>query len=75
MKRVLFVVLCAALAGGCGERDQVKTAANAAARDTPPWKGAQNPYVTPGWRAGDQGAWETQLRQRARYQNEYLKAN
>lgn len=75
MKGTLLFMTCAMLAAGCGEREQIKSAEDASARDAPAWKGAANTYVAPGWQAGDQRAWESQLRRRAQYQNEFAKAN
>lgn len=74
MSRVALLALCAALAG-CGERAQTKTAEDANARDTPPWQGAKSGYMVPGWNAGNQTAWDTQLRRRTQNQNEFVKAN
>jgi len=75
MKRFLFAMACAALLGGCGEREQVKTADDAQARDAAPWKGAASRYAIPGWQTGDARAWENQLRRRGQNQNEFVKTN
>lgn len=75
MKRALCFLTCAVLVVGCGEREQEKTAEDANARDTPAWKGTDNRYAAPGWQAGNQRAWETQLRTRGQQQNEYQKVN
>jgi hypothetical protein len=41
--------------------------------DTPAYQGAQDPFVAPGWKVGDQASWQEQLRKRAQSQNEYLR--
>lgn len=69
---------CALLAAlslsACGERDQATTAGR---HNVPnePWRGAQNGFVAKTWTPTDKAGWETQLRQRAQYQNEYNTSN
>ena len=74
--------LCGMMAGlailvsitGCGERDQ--SLSNTASKsDGQGWQGAQNNFVAPGYQPGDKTRWQTQLRQRAQTQNEYVKTN
>jgi hypothetical protein len=67
------LVIVAGLAG-CGERDQSLNA-SAAKPDGQGWQGAQNGFVAPGYQPGDKTRWQTQLRQRAQTQNEYVKTN
>jgi len=55
----------------CGEK--VQTAGSRKA-DAKAWSGAQDPFVAPGWKAGDQASWEEQMRVRAQGQNEYSRA-
>lgn len=74
MKHMLIIACCAVLLGGCGEREQTKASDNTRGRDTPPWQGAKNAYVAPGWAAGSESAWATQIQKRNQYQNEYVKA-
>jgi hypothetical protein len=66
-------VLCgAALAlSACGE----KTVGAAKKSDVPAYQGSTGPsaFVANGWKAGDQAAWEQQLRHRAQAQNEYTR--
>jgi hypothetical protein len=64
----LFVAVVAIL--GCGEKPQTKAAHKP---DAQPWTGAQDPYVAPGWKAGDQASWEQQMQKRAQGQNEYAR--
>jgi hypothetical protein len=55
---------------GCGEKAQTATA-SAKKSDTPAYEGAHDPFVVPGWKAGDKASWEQQVRTRAQGQNEY----
>jgi hypothetical protein len=78
MMRVLLLSLSLALLGplaGCGERDQSKTADNTNRADTPPFQGGNKAYTAGTWKAGEKGAWETQIRNRVTTQNEYAKIN
>jgi hypothetical protein len=60
------VALCVA---GCGDKAQVL--AHSKKSGAPAWQGANNAYVEPGWKAGDQKSWEEQLHKRAQAQDEY----
>jgi hypothetical protein len=75
MKRLLWTLVPALLLAGCGERDQVKTAANTNRGDTPAWQGPKSVYTAQGWAPGDSAAWAAQMRTRALGQNEYVKVN
>jgi hypothetical protein len=75
MKSYLMMAVCVALLAGCGDKAQYKAAGTTNRDDAPPWQGAKNAYVAKGWTPGNQSAWETQLRTRAQYQNEYVKVN
>lgn len=55
----------------CTEQPQT---ASVRKSDTKAWDAAQNGYVEPGWKAGDQASWEEQMRQRAQSQNEYSRS-
>ncbi len=74
MKRLAMLVpLVAALAGlsACGERPQTLGGHSS---DAPPFQGAQNQFVAPGWTPGDKTSWEQGLKARMqRSQNEYSK--
>ncbi|TFW10230.1 hypothetical protein E4K72_01975 [Oxalobacteraceae bacterium OM1] len=74
MMRVLLLALPLLLAA-CGEKAQIKSADTTNRGDTPPWQGAKNEFVAKGWKAGDQAAWEAQMRTRSLTQNEYNKVN
>jgi len=70
--RTALLLSCAALAlAACGE----KTAGAAKKSDVPAWQGSTgaSAYMANGWKAGDQTAWEQQLRNRTQGQNEYAR--
>jgi len=57
----------------CGERPQT---ASSGKNDVASFKGADNQFVAPGWKAGDKTSWEQGLKARMqRTQNEYSKTN
>ena len=74
MKRPLLLAVAVSLAASlaaCGERPQAATGRKS---DAKPWQGADgDPYVVSGWKQGDRGSWEDQLRVRAQTQNEYAR--
>ena len=74
MRTTTALVLCgAAIAlAACGE----KIAGAAKKADVPAFKGStgQAAYSANGWKAGDQTAWDQQLRTRTQGQNEYSRA-
>lgn len=57
----------------CGEKPQTASAATKKA-DGKPWEASAGANLAPGWKGGDQAAWEEQIRARAQAQNEYLRA-
>ena len=69
--RIVFVAALAAALAACGEKPQT---ASTKKSDGKPWEGAQNSFVAQGWKAGDQGSWDAQMRTRAQGQNEYSRA-
>jgi hypothetical protein len=71
--RTALLLSCAALAlVACGE----KTAGAVKKSDAPAFQGSTgaSAYVANGWKAGDQSAWEQQLRTRTQGQNEYARS-
>ena len=66
---VLLALGCTFLVA-CGEEPQVADTKKA---DTRPWSSETSRYAADGWRPGDQNAWETQTRERARHQNEFVR--
>ena len=67
-------LLCGAAVAlaACGE----KTSGAVKKSDVPAFQGSTgaSAYVANGWKAGDQAAWEQQLRNRMQGQNEYSRA-
>ncbi|RBA24259.1 hypothetical protein [Herminiimonas fonticola] len=75
MMRTLLISLLALGMFGCSETSQSQADARVSG-DVPPYKGAVNdPYVIKGWTAGNKTEWDTQMRNRAQAQNEYVKVN
>jgi hypothetical protein len=74
MKRTAtWVLFGAAVAlAACGE----KTAGAVKKSDVPAFQGSTgaSAYMANGWKAGDQTAWDQQLRTRTQGQNEYSRA-
>jgi hypothetical protein len=58
----------------CGEKPQ-ELNASGVKQDASSYSGVGNSqYVQPGWKAGDKGSWEQQLKARAQYgQNDYTR--
>jgi len=67
---LLFACMGLGLAA-CGE----KTTNAAKKSDVPAYQGSTgaSAYVANGWKAGDQTAWEQQMRNRLQGQNEYIR--
>ena len=64
----------AVLAGlaACGEKPQMGVNTS----DISAYQGAQNQFVSPGWKVGDKASWEQGLKTRMQNtQNEYSKTN
>jgi hypothetical protein len=76
--RALALVAATALTlslAACGEKPQ-RMDASARKADAEPWtvSDAANPaFKAPGWKDGDQAAWEQQIRQRNQAQNDYAR--
>ena len=71
--RIALLLSCTVLAlTACGE----KTAGAVKKSDVPAYQGStgQAAYSANGWKAGDQTAWDQQLRTRSQGQNEYSRA-
>jgi hypothetical protein len=69
---VKAIVMAAALTLALAACEKAQTAPSARKPDTKPWDAAQNQFVVPGWKSGDEASWEAQIRKRAMGQNEYL---
>ncbi|HEX6704238.1 MAG TPA: hypothetical protein VF169_05710 [Albitalea sp.] len=72
MRRMLLIGCCAALLAGLAACEQPQTVTTRKT-DAKPWQGADNAYLASGWKAGDRGSWEEQMRARAQTQNDYNK--
>ena len=68
MTRVSLILAAAVVLAACTEKPQGTTARKV---DDKPWENANAAYAAPGFKAGDAGAWESQLRSRSLGQNEY----
>ncbi|HMM84229.1 MAG: hypothetical protein ACLGIT_09225 [Gammaproteobacteria bacterium] len=69
----LALLVAAAALAACGDAATTDSAARKS--DVPAWRGADNPYVTEGWKAGDEASWQQQMRARVQAQNEYARAS
>jgi transcription elongation factor len=71
MRRLLLAGAVVVALAACGEAPQD---GGAKAVGDPAWQGSSDPaYAEPGWKAGDREAWESQLEQRIKGQNEYVR--
>lgn len=76
MKRTVLILSAAAAAfalGACAEREQTSSGIKS---DAAPFAGTnkQPPFMAAGWKPGDRGAWEAQLKNRTvNGQNDYVK--
>lgn len=75
MKRARIIVLALGIAALCACGEKAQTANSAKKVDAQAFEGAQNPYGSAGWKAGDRASWEEQLRARTQGQNEYVRVN
>lgn len=77
MRRLVILAVLAslaALAAGCGEREQTALYQNGKFRgktDTRAWDNAPPALGTAEWNKGDKASWENELRSRSTVQNEY----
>jgi hypothetical protein len=74
MRTTLLIATALGLAA-CGEDPQV---ANRVKQDAASFQGTGKaaPYMATGWKAGDRGSWEQQLKTRTQNgQNDYAKVN
>ena len=64
------VALCALalVLAACGEKPQTATTRKV---DDKAWAGTQTQHMVVGFKAGDKGGWEQELRARGQAQNEY----
>ena len=75
MSRALGVCVVLGLAlAGCAEREQTVASSPERKADTPSWQSDSTAFAATGYKPGDRGAWEQQLRDRAQAQNDYAAA-
>lgn len=66
---ILGAVGAAVALTGCGEKPQTGAGV---AHVAPLYQGTGSQFTAPGWKAGDAGSWEQELKARMQYgQNEY----
>ena len=73
---VLAIAALVALAA-CGEREQTtefKRGKYQGKPDTQPWSNAPLDYERGKWTQGDRASWETQIKSRQSWQNEFTRA-
>ncbi len=72
MIRTTAAIAAALALAACGESPQV---ANRTRQDTALHQGTGKPapFMATGWKAGDRGSWEAQLKTRTQGQNDYVK--
>lgn len=69
----LAAALVLAATAGCGEKPQTGEGIRS---DAPLHAGTGSNFMQGGWKAGDRGSWEAQLKARQQYsQNEYTRVN
>jgi hypothetical protein len=66
----VVAVLALLVLSACGEKVQTAKRKGDALASS----GANAAYTAPGWNAGDQASWESQIRNRSQNQNEYSRA-
>jgi len=67
-------VAALALLAGCGEKTQ--SIGQQSRMDSAAFQGTGSAFTAPGWKAGDKGSWEQQLKTRLQNgQNDYTKVN
>jgi len=73
MKRIVVIWLVASDLAACTESPQT---AGGIRSDSPAFNGTNMPFVATGWKQGDRGSWEQQLKVRTQQgQNDYAKVN
>lgn len=73
MKRLVLLAVAMLGLAACTEKPQTLGGVKS---DAAPYQGAGNPFVVPGWKAGDKASWEQALKARTQNtQNEYPRLN
>jgi len=74
MRSTIAMAMMAVCVSGCGDKAQTIDQSRAKKADGKAWESSQSAYMAEGWKAGDQAAWEAQMRGRAQGQNEYSRS-
>ena len=69
IKPLIPMIAVAVLLSACGEKEQ--TVSGSYKSDQKAWESAASPYMAKNYKGNDKAAWETQMRDRIRAQNEY----
>ena len=73
MMRPLLILSALFALAACGEAPQTETGVR---QDTALFQGTGMPYAATGWKQGDKGSWEQQLKVRTQQgQNDYVKVH
>ena len=72
IRSLLWGVTAVIVLAGCGEKAQTASASTKKA-DGKPWDATASANLAPGWKGGDQAAWDAQIRQRNQAQNDYVR--
>jgi uncharacterized lipoprotein YajG len=73
MKSTVIAAAALVALAGCGEQPQTATGIKS---DSPAFQGTNMPFQAVGWKQGDRGSWEQQLKVRTQNgQNDYAKVN
>lgn len=71
MMRTTLLISALVLLSACGDKPQ---SAGGVKGDVAPYKGVDNKFAAPGWKAGDKTSWEQALKARTQNtQNEYTR--
>jgi hypothetical protein len=73
MRRILWIAGAVLALAACTEKPQELGAVK---QDAPAYQGTGMAYAVSGWKQGDKGSWESQLKARTQMgQNDYNKVN
>jgi len=73
MKHGLILIVALAALAACTEKPQ--TLGGGSRQDSPAFQGTGMAFSVPGWKPGDKGSWEQQLKTRTQNQNDYTRVN
>jgi outer membrane biogenesis lipoprotein LolB len=73
MMKVSVMAMAVLLLAACGEK--IQTNSSSYKPDEKAWQSPATPFSAKGYKAGNQAAWEAQMRERIQTQNEYQRVN